>query len=133
MAFDREIAALTIRCEAEGESHEGKVAVAASFFNRLAAGRFGKTIASVCLHRMQYSEWNADPVDNRNLVRVAESADDDPINADCLAAYDEAAAGADPTGGATHYFAVSIPAPNWAATGEFTVQIGHHLFYKNVP
>ena len=45
----------------------------------------------------------------------------------------EAAAGADPSLGATHYFAVSIPAPAWAATGEFTTQVGNHRFYKNVP
>lgn len=131
MAFDREIAALTIFCEASGEPHAGKVAVAATFFNRLKTGRFGKTIAAVCLARYQYSEWNDDRADSANLIRGAEVSDDDM--ADCLDAFDEAARGGDPSLGATHYFAVSIPAPAWAAQGTETVQIGHHKFFKNVP
>lgn len=133
MAFDRDIAALTIFCEASGEPQEGKVAVAASLFNRLKHGGFGKTIASVCLHRYQYSEWNDDRVDNSNLLRGAETDEHDPVMQACLEAYDTAAAGQDPTGGATHYYAVSIPAPAWAAQSTFTVQIGHHKFYKDVP
>ncbi len=133
MAFDREIAALTVYCEASGEPHDGKVAVAATFFNRLKAGRFGKTVASVCLHRYQYSEWNDDKGDNSNLIRGCETPEANPVMADCLNAYDEALAGADPSLGATHYYAVSIPAPDWAATGTETIQIGHHLFFKDVP
>ena len=131
MAFDRQIAALTIFCEASGEPHDGKVAVAATFFNRLKTGRFGKTIAAVCLQRYQYSEWNDDRGDNANLIRGAETSD--LLMADCLLAFDEAAAGTDPSLGATHYYAVSIPAPAWAATGTETVQIGHHKFFKAVP
>lgn len=133
MAFDREIAALTIYCEASGEPHDGKVAVAATFFNRLKTGRFGKTVASVCLERMQYSEWNADRADNANLLRGAETPDANPVMADCLMAFEEALAGADPSLGATHYYAVSIPAPAWAAQGTETIEIGHHRFFKNVP
>ena len=133
MAFDRAIAALTVYCEASGEPHEGKVAVAATLFNRLKSGRFGKTIASVCLERMQYSEWNADRADNANLLRGAETSEANPVMVDCLNAYDEAAAGADPSLQATHYFAISIPAPAWAAQGTETVQIGHHRFFKEVP
>lgn len=133
MAFDREIAALTIFCEASGEPPEGRVAVAATLFNRLRAKRFGPTIAAICLARYQYSEWNDDKADNANLLRAAGTPDDNPVMQECLQAFLAAAAGQDPTGGATHYFAVSIPEPSWAATGEFTVQIGRHRFYKNVP
>lgn len=133
MAFDREIAALTIYCEASGEPPEGRIAVAATLFNRLHARRFGATIAAVCLARYQYSEWLDDKADNANLLRAAGVADSDPVLQDCLEAFDIAAGGKDPTGGATHYYAVSIPPPAWAATGEFTIQIGHHRFYKNVP
>lgn len=132
MAFDREIAALTIFCEASGEPHEGKVAVAATFFNRLKTNRFGKTVAAVCLQRYQYSEWNDDRGDNANLDRGAETPEADPVMAECLAAYDEAVRGGDPSLGATHYYAVSIPAPAWAAQGTETVQIGRHKFFKNV-
>src|SRR5260221_260957 len=111
MAFDRQIAALTIYCEASGEPHEGKVAVAATLFNRLKTGRFGKTIAAVCLRRYQYSEWNDDKANNANLIRGAETPEANPVMADCLAAYDEALAGADPSLGAMHYYAASIPSP----------------------
>lgn len=38
----------------------------------------------------------------------------------------------DPTQGATNYFADSIAPPNWVDGATFTVQIGHHKFYKNV-
>ncbi len=132
MSFDREIAAMTIFCEASSEPHEGRVAVAATFFNRLKDGRFGKTIASVCLHRYQYSEWNADRANNANLLRAAEAADDEAMIVDSLAAYDEAAAGADPTMGGTHYFADYIAAPDWTVGATFTVQIGRHRFYRGV-
>ncbi len=133
MAFDREIAALTIFCESSGEPYTGKVAVAATLFNRLKSGRFGKTIAAVCLQRYQYSEWNDDKGDNGNLIRGAETPENDPIMALCLAAFDEASRGADPSMGATHYYADSIAAPAWAATGTETVKIGHHIFFKDVP
>lgn len=131
--FDRELGSLTVYCEASGEPYEGKVAVAATLFNRLKTGRFGSTIAAVCLQRKQYSEWNDDKANNANLLRGAETTEDDPVMVDCLRAYDEAARGVDPTYGATHYYAVSIPAPVWAETGTFTTQIAHHRFFKDVP
>jgi spore germination cell wall hydrolase CwlJ-like protein len=36
----------------------------------------------------------------------------------------------DNTNGATHYFAVSIPLPNWAAEMQQTCQLGQHRFYR---
>lgn len=40
----------------------------------------------------------------------------------------------DPTGGATHYYATTIPkAPTWAAKAKQTVRIGQHVFFKDVP
>lgn len=132
MAFDRYIAAFTIFCEASGEPHEGKVAVAATLFNRLRAGRFGRSITAICLKRYQYSEWNDDSANNANLTRAATTADDDPVMLDCLRAFDEAAAGTDPTLGATHYVADYIPPPAWTKTGTFTVQIGKHRFFEGV-
>lgn len=132
MAFDRQIGAITVATEASGEPHQGKVAVAATFFNRLKTGRHGTTIAAACVQRMQYSAWNADQADNRNLMRCAQMADDDPVMLDCLAAYDEAAAGADPTFGACNYYSDTIAPPSWIHGATFTIQIGHHKFYKGV-
>lgn len=135
MACDRAIATLTIFCEASSEEHVARVGVAASFFNRMHVNpkRYGSTVASVCLHRFQYSEWNQDPADNANLLRGAATSDADPVMTDCAKAYDEAAAGVDPTNGATHFYADGIPEPSWAKVATFTGQIGRIRFYRDVP
>ena len=40
----------------------------------------------------------------------------------------------DPTGGATHYYATTMPkAPGWAARAKQTLKLGHHIFFKDVP
>ena len=133
MAFDRPEGIITIACEASNQDHIVRQGVAASFFNRLRAGRYGKTIASVCRLRYAYSATLPDSADNANLERVMDLADDDPVILDCGIAYDEAAAGADPTDGATHFYADSINPPNWAAKATQTVKLGALLFFKNVP
>lgn len=102
-------------------------------------GRFGTNAANVCLKRLQFSSWNGDPVNNRNLLRVINMPRSDPTLLDCALAYDEAAAGADPTGGATHYFDTSISPPSWTKVQPDgrqaikTCQIGKLIFFKDVP
>lgn len=132
MAYDKAIAVITVAAEASNQSHPARQGVAASIFNRLADGRFGTTIAAICLKRFQYSEWNGDASDNANLERVAKLPDGDPVILDCAVAYDEAAAGKDPTGGATHYHDTSIAPPNWTQGATRTCQIGALIFYTNV-
>jgi len=40
----------------------------------------------------------------------------------------------DPTGGATHYYATTMPKPpDWAAKDKQTLKLGHHVFFKDVP
>lgn len=129
MAFDKEIAAMTVFMEASGEPPEGRRAVAWVLENRLASGNFGQTLAEVCLEPFQISSWNTtDP----NRKRLARTSDGDPILADCIAAVAEAMEGiSDPTLGATNYYAASMSVPpDWASRMTFTVQIGNHLFYK---
>ena len=134
MAYaDKPIAVLTVAAEASNQPHIVRQGVAASFFNRLALKRYGSSIAGVCLKRYQYSEWLADAADNANLERVANMAPDDPIILDCAVAYDEAAAGADPTNQATHFFADGIATPAWAKHATLTVKLGVLNFYKDVP
>lgn len=36
----------------------------------------------------------------------------------------------DPTGGADHYYADTIPPPKWAKGRTPTTKIGRHVFYK---
>lgn len=139
MALDRPLAILIIAAEARNQPHEGKQGVAASLFNRQRSGRYGKTIAHAVLKRYQFSSLNDDRQDNQNLLAVADLADDDPVIVDCARAYDEVAAGVDPTDGATHYYDVSIPPPPWTEKqldGRQAVracQIGRLVFYRDVP
>lgn len=132
MAYDKPIAVITIAAEASNQPHDAKVAVGATILNRIKSGRFQKTVAAVCLKRLQFSEWNADVGDNANLERVALMADDDPVILDCSAAWDEALAGSDPSNGATHYYDDSIPKPVWAVNATLTAKIGRLNFFNNV-
>ena len=133
MAYaDKVVAVLTIAAEASNQPHIGKQGVAAVIFNRLHSGRFGHSVAAVCLKRYQFSEWNADPADNANLIRVANMNADDPVILDCASAYDEMTAGNDPTDGATHYHDTSIAPPAWTNGATKTCQLGDLIFYRDV-
>jgi spore germination cell wall hydrolase CwlJ-like protein len=135
MAFDREIASLTIYCEASSGTPEERRFLAWTLFNRLRAKRFGATIAEVCLHHAQYSEWNDDNADNANLRRGARASAGDVVLHDCMSAFDEVALskGPDPTKNATHYFDKSIAAPYWAkAPGYETIVTEHFHFWAGV-
>lgn len=133
MAFDRPIAALTTFCEASNAAPDERRCVMHVIYNRRADGRFGKTIAEVCLRRIQFSEWNDDKGDNANLLRGADAADDDPVMLDCLAAFDDVAkAYFDPTGKATHYHDKSIPPPPWAVGATVALVTAKFIFYRDV-
>ena len=138
MAYDLEIAAITIYCEASDQPDIAKLGVAWSMVNRLLVpGKpYGWTIAEICLRRMQYSEWNADRQDNANLIRAARCQSSDPLILDCRAMIEGALANtsSDPTRGATHYYDGSIAAPYWTEPpATKTAQLGKLLFYKGVP
>lgn len=133
MAFNREIVAMTAYCEASSASPEERRCIVHSMVNRKADGRFGKTLAAICLKRYQFSEWNDDAGDNANLLRAANALDTDPIMLDCLASYDEVAdGGPDPSGGATHYHDKSIKPPYWAEGATVTRVTNKFIFYKDV-
>lgn len=133
MAFDRPIAAITCYCEASNASPDERRAVMHTFFNRIADGRFGKTVASVCLKRYQFSEWNDDKGDNANLERAASASDHDPIILECLADFDAILAGSpDTTGAATHYHDKSISPPNWTVGATVSLETKKFIFYRGV-
>lgn len=133
MAFDPQISAITTYCEASNASAMERRCVVHSQFNRAKDGRWPHTVAGVCLQRYQYSEWNGDAVDNRNLERGAIAPDNNPVMADCLAAFHEVAAGAsDQTGGATHYHDKSIASPSWTVGAEMCLETPKFKFYRGV-
>lgn len=133
MAFDREIAIFTIACEASSASEFERGCVAAAMVNRVKSGRFGKSLAAVCLKRFQFSEWNDDAADNANLERVALLPNGDPVIASCTVALASAMSDwPDPTHGATHYHDKSISPPAWTVGAHLTLETDKFCFYANV-
>lgn len=137
MAYDLEIGAITVYCEASNQSEYARLGVAWAIVNRFfdPAKRYGHTIAEVCLKRMQFSEWNGDQPDSANLLRAARCPQSDLIMLDCEEAMDRAIANSvpDPTRGATHFYADGIPAPSWSLSATKTTKLGSINFFKNVP
>lgn len=131
MALDFEFAAATVYMEARGGGAPLMDAVANVICNRLKAGRFGKTLAAVCLAPKQFSCWQSQV----NLAQLSVEPESSRIWTEAKSAVRFAQAGAlDATLGATHYFDDSIEAPSWTkAPAELTVRIGNVSFYRNVP
>ena len=135
---DRDVLARTLYGEARGESLAGMVAVAWTIRNRVNDGKakswWGEGYAGVCLKPYQFSCWNKnDPnfpfLSGAKPIPVAEMA-----KAVMVATAVMDGAYPDPTGGATHYYATTMPkAPTWAAKAKQTLRLGHHLFFKEVP
>lgn len=128
----------TLWQEARGEPVEGQRAVAAVLVNRLHAGRWGATLASVCLWHAAFSGWfsprqhDGKPFRDPNFAAACDLADDDHALISLAGVMAAALNGEDPTGGATHYYAKSIPAPDWVKDAVFCGRFGNQLFYKGV-
>jgi len=135
---DRDVLARTLWGEARGESLAGMVAVAWTIRNRVNDGKakswWGEGYAGVCLKPYQFSCWNKnDPnfpfLSGAKPIPVAEMA-----KAVMVATAVMEGAYPDPTGGATHYYATTMPRPPaWAAKAKQTLKLGHHVFFKDVP
>jgi spore germination cell wall hydrolase CwlJ-like protein len=135
---DRDILALTLWGEARGESLVGQIAVAWTIRNRVCDGKvkswWGEGYAGVCQKPYQFSCWNkSDP----NFAYLS-GAKQIPFRefAQTRIAADQVIDGKvpDPTGGATHYYATTMPAaPAWAVKAKQTLKLGRHVFFKDVP
>ena len=139
---DLDILARTLWGEARGESLAGQIAVAWTIRNRVEMdlhndGKpdwWGEGYAGICLKKYQFSCWNKnDP--NYAYLSGAKAI---PFRefAQAQIAADQVIDGKvpDPTGGATHYYATTMPkAPAWAAKAKQTLKLGHHVFFKDVP
>lgn len=130
-AWDWHILARTVFGEARGEGYLGQVGVAWVAKNRaVRGGWFGTSIADVCLKPQQFSCWN-DNDPNKAAISKAQIQDHGFLRALGIAALVIAGDIQDPTGGADHYHAVSIPPPSWTRRMTKTVQLGQHIFYKS--
>lgn len=135
---DREVLARTLWGEARGEGFEGQVAVAWTIRNRVLDSNpkswWGEGYAGVCLKPWQFSCWNKnDP--NYAYLSGAKAIPAAQFSQAQKAA-DQVMSGSipDPTSGATHYYATTMPKPPaWAAEAKQTLRLGHHVFFKDVP
>lgn len=147
-SFDREIGRTTVFCEASGEGRAAMLGVAYTLATRArlgaayAAGHGGTPhplfgsghVSEAAMDPRQYSVFNDDQGDFRNLRRRCVAADADPILATALAVMDAAVGGVepDPTDGATHYHDSTIDPPSWTEGATMTKAIGSIMFYANV-
>jgi spore germination cell wall hydrolase CwlJ-like protein len=134
---DRDILARTLWGEARGESLAGQIAVAWTIRNRVNDGRnkswWGEGYAGVCEAKYQFSCWNA----NDPNFPFLSGAKQIPFRelAQARIATDQVIDGKvpDPTGGATHYYATTMPkAPTWSRGATLTLKLGHHVFFRDV-
>lgn len=139
---DIDVLARTIWGEARGEGFAGQVAVGWTIRNRVEAdlgndGKpdwWGEGYVGVCKAPWQFSCWN------KNDPNSAYLRGEKPIPAAQYMQCREAAIAViearqpDPTAGATHYYATTMPkAPAWASKAVRTCKIGRHIFFKDVP
>lgn len=136
---DRDIAAITAYAEASSGTPAERRCVIWTGFNRLQnPARYGISLADAFTQFMQYSAWNGDLKDRRNLGRAMKAPVSDPVMMDCAAAYDEVLAahvvkGADPTSGSTHYHEKTMdPKPVWTEGARLTLETENFLFYAGV-
>ena len=123
---DLDYVARTVMAEAEGESYEGKVAVAAVIYNRARTPRWwGVTIKDACLTSKQFSAWNDD---NPRRNKIGEWELNHPVFRQCMRAAVEAIDN-DPTHGSDHYFAHDVVSPDWADDMPVFI-IGRHSFIR---
>lgn len=137
---DIDYLARTIYGEARGESETGQIAVGYVILNRSRTAskrpQFGDgTIKGAVLKHSdngvyQFTCWN--PLDKNfriisNPDLVGQLSFKKSLNSalKVLNAIVE-----DPTAGANHYYATTIPEPKWAKTALDKIQIGNHIFMK---
>jgi spore germination cell wall hydrolase CwlJ-like protein len=128
---DTALAAATIWQEARGEPYQGKLAVAEVIRNRM---RFkyssDGTVAGTVARSYQFSGWNDDPGDNKQLVQSLKLDDDDPVVQECMTAWHDANMnGTNVAKGATLYANLNISKPGWAKASMKVAEIGNHTFF----
>lgn len=127
---DDAFAAITIRSEAEGEPHEGKVAVGEVIRRRMRQRFFSDgTVIGTCFLRMQFSVFNDDRDDNARAITMLQSDDSDPTFLDCLDAWRESAASV-LVPECVQYYNPKKKVPNWLGDFILVRSIGNHDFLK---
>lgn len=139
---DVDVLARTIWGEARGEGRAGQLAVGWSIRNRVEMdlhgdGKpdwWGEGYIGVCQARWQFSCWNRNDPNYPYLSGARQIPGAQyTLARECAIAVMEGRE-PDPTAGATHYYATTMPKPPaWAASATRTCKIGRHIFYTDVP
>lgn len=134
---DLHVMTLTVWAEARGESREGKVAVAASIFNRFNAKRWfsGQSLAETCQFPWQYSCWNKNDPNRAKLLALSpEKASYKTCQEAVLQAEQGLLLPEWWDRKVTHYFNPKAVAktPTWAVGEPIAGVIGRHQFYRNI-
>lgn len=126
--------ARTIYGEAGGEAKEAKIGVGWAIRNRVEDNkqRWSRTYHEVILAEDQFdSLWNPDTADKVRNPPISDPLEKRAWEKSYLSAQDVLGDKVpDPTKGANHFYAITIPLPPWADEKRFTVQIGKTRFYK---
>jgi hypothetical protein len=134
--------ARTLYGEGASLGPNGMTGIANVIMNRTAAGDYGGTVDGNIYAPGQFSMWNPltgyapnSPQNAGILNDYNNAVSVDTSNATYAQAYNiagQALAGTlpDVTGGATNYYATSIPAPGWTSGLTYTGSIGNTRFYK---
>lgn len=127
--YDLPLAAMTVWMEASGEPDVAQRGICHVLVNRLRDGRWGKTLAAVCLYPFQFSSWNAsDP--NRKRMALTPDIDQTLNKIECFLNGAIMGTDTDPTNGALWYFNPTVAKPSWAVDYVKTVDLGQQSFYK---
>lgn len=139
---DVDVLARTLWGEARGECAAGMVAVGWTIRNRVEAdlgndGKpdwWGEGYVGVCQRPYQFSCWNKNDPNYAYLSGAKQIPAGEYLRAREAALSVITGSQPDPTSGATHYYATTMPKPPaWAAKAKRTVVIGHHAFFRDVP
>lgn len=129
MRYPRDTLARTVWGEARGEKRRGMAAVASVIMNRANNPRWwGRDVVSVCLKPWQFSAWNVDDANRRQLLAVTESNAEFRI---ALEIADAALNGAlvDETNFADHFHTAAVT-PLWSRGLRPVATIGRHRFFR---
>lgn len=112
--------------EAGGESHEGKIAVAATILNRVESPIWPNTLNGVIfqiekINGVDYYQYS--PVKDERIYNVSPTQD-------TIQAVNKALNGNDPTNGATVFYNPAKTDNQWVRSQTVTTTIGNHVFAK---
>ena|SRR5690554_105200 len=121
-ASDIDLLARLVRAEAEGESYEGQVAVAAAVLNRLHDPRYPNTIPGIIYQVVDGKYYQFCPVSDGRINL--------PATTSSKKAVQDALQGWDPSGGAVGFYNPVTATSSWVRRRPITSTIGNHVFFK---